>query len=223
MASLSLRWSFGNRKLVKTRTVSFNLPAFRSRDNFVVCPGAEWCAIPCYARQARYMFPDAVRAREHNLAIVRESLPLFERFAVSDLEQLARVDSVRVHDSGDFFSQEYLDAWFRIMRRFERKRFYAYSKSLHLDWLRQPLNFQLVQSFGGKFDAKINRAASHTRIFATHRDRIAAGYCNGNTNDKPAQKGALKIGLVYHGSTKLTEQKVIWLRDKSATADTSGG
>ena len=37
---------------------------------------------------------------------------------------------VRVHDSGDFFSQEYFDAWLEVARGRPRTRFYAYTKSL---------------------------------------------------------------------------------------------
>ena len=52
-AGLTLHWSDGNEKLKRTRVVSFNLPAFRSADGFVVCPGAAGCANVCYARQGR--------------------------------------------------------------------------------------------------------------------------------------------------------------------------
>ena len=209
--SLSLRWSFGNSKLEKTDTVSFNLPAFRAADGSTVCPGADRCASPCYARQGRIMFPAAQAAREHNLAIIRTSLPLFERFAIDDLGRI-RQTSIRVHDSGDFLSQDYLESWCRIMQRFGHKRFYAYTKSLHLDWSAQPLNFNRVQSYGGKYDHLIDPTKPHARIFATKADRKRAGYADGNTTDRPAQNGTIKIGLVYHGSTKLTEQRVIWLR-----------
>lgn len=205
--ALVLRWSFENDKLLKTNTVSFNLPAFESADGFRVCPGAGWCSLLCYARQGRIIIGDAARNREINLAIVRTSLPLFERLAVLDLERIEN-DSIRLHDSGDFFNQEYLDTWFCIIRRFPQKAFYCYSKSLHLDWSRRPANFERSQSAGGKFDALIDYTQSHTRIFASHADRRAAGYVNGNTNDRPAQRGDLKIGLVYHGTRDLTPKLI---------------
>lgn len=204
MPALSLRWSFGNYKLKKTRTVSFNLPALRAADGFVVCPQAGVCASVCYARQGRYMLPEAKHTRELNLAIVRADLALFERLAVSDLERI-RQRIIRVHDSGDFFSQAYLDAWLRVAARFERKRFYCYSKSLHLDWSRRPANFRLVQSMGGKLDGRIDVEAPHTRIFVSHAERRAAGYLDGNRTDRPAIEGRTRIGFVYHGSRQLSE------------------
>lgn len=211
--ALTLHWSFGNHKLKRTRTVSFNLPAFTSADGFRVCPGAGLCAGVCYARQGRYVLPDAIRARELNLAIVRASVPLFERLAIADLERIAQ-RLIRPHDSGDFFSQEYLAAWFRVAAAFPHKRFYCYSKSLHLDWSARPANFRLTQSVGGRFDALIDPAQSHTRIFVSHTERRAAGYVDGNQTDRPAQRGDLRIGLVYHGSKPLTRHMAEQLRTR---------
>lgn len=210
-ASLVLRWSFGVSKLKKTKTVSFGLPAFKSLDGFKVCPGSGFCAEPCYAQQARYTLPDAIRTRETNLAIVRASLPLFERLATHDLERI-KVRSIRLHDSGDFYSQEYLDSWFSIMRQFPAKSFYCYTKSLQLDWTATPINFTRVQSFGGRFDHLIDTSKPHARIFATHADRRRAGYVDGNRDDGPAQRGVIRIGLVYHGTRALTPKLIQIMR-----------
>lgn len=91
---------------------------------------------------------------------------------------------VRIHDSGDFFSQDYLDAWKAIAAAFPSVIFYAYTKSLHLDIeTDKPLNLRITQSLGGKYDERINLERSHSRIFSTDADRIAAGYVDGNVND----------------------------------------
>ncbi len=206
-----LKWSFGNEKLAKLDTVSFNLPAFRSRDGFAVCPKAGTCATYCYARQGRYIMPTVQNAREHNLAIVRGNLADFVQTAIADLADI-RNKTVRVHDSGDFFSQDYLDAWFEIARAYPRKRFYAYTKSLHLDRSNAPSNFQIVQSVGGLLDAEIDTTQSHARVFETHAQRKAAGYVNGNLNDGPAIKGVRAIGLVYHGTKNLKDGQRRYLR-----------
>jgi protein gp88 len=207
---LNLKWSFGNSKLAKLDTVSFNIPAFRSADGFQCCPKAGACATLCYARQGRYILPNVAKAREFNLDIVRNRLPDFIGLATDDLK-LIKNSTVRVHDSGDFFSQEYMDAWFTIAKSFPDKKFYAYTKSLHLDRSRCPKNFQIIQSVGGLMDDQINRRRSHSRIFSSHYQRRKAGYCNGNTNDKPAIDGVIKIGLVYHGVKKLKEGQRRWL------------
>lgn len=211
MPTLHLKWSTGNEKLKKLDTISFNLPAFRSADGFHVCPKAGACATLCYARQGRFMMPAVAATREFNLAVVRGNLDDFVAMASADLARIKN-KIVRVHDSGDFFSQEYMDAWFTLARLHPKKRFYAYTKSLHLDRSRKPRNFQIIQSVGGLLDAQINTRSSHSKIFATVKDRKLAGYVNGNVNDGPAIRGERRIGLVYHGNKHLKDGQVRWLR-----------
>ena len=211
MAKYNLKWSFGNSKLEKLDTVSFNIPAFRSADGFETCPKAGACATMCYARQGRYVMPNVANAREFNLNIVRNDLPGFFRMAVEDLGRIKN-STVRIHDSGDFFSQAYMDSWFDLARAFPDKKFYAYTKSLHLDRAGCPDNLQIVQSVGGLMDKDIDPEQSHSRIFVSHYDRRKAGYVNGNKDDQPAIDGETRIGLVYHGVRNLKEGQKRWLR-----------
>ena len=206
----NLKWSFGNEKLSKLDTVSFNIPAFRSADGFETCPKAGACATLCYARQGHYMMPHVAATREFNLKIVRGDLSTFVFLATEDLLKIKN-KIIRVHDSGDFFSQKYMDAWFFLARSFPDKKFYAYTKSLHLDQSKCPENFQIVQSVGGLLDAEINPEESHSRIFSTHYQRKKAGYVDGNINDKPAIDGVIRIGLVYHGNKNLLPGQKTWL------------
>lgn len=207
----NLKWSTGNTKLKKLDTISFNLPAFRSADGFAVCPKAGACATLCYARQGHYIMPHVAATREFNLAIARKDLNEFGQLLKIDLGKIKN-KIIRVHDSGDFFSQEYLDTWFAAAKEFKKKKFYAYTKSLHLDFSKKPKNFQIIQSVGGLLDAQINRKKSHSRIFESVTARKAAGYVDGNKNDKPAIDGVRKIGLVYHGNKNLKEGQIRWLK-----------
>jgi len=74
---------------------------------------------------------------------------------------------VRIHDSGDFFSEGYLVRWLEIMRARPRTRFYAYTKEVALFRAvvepDPPVNFWWVFSFGGLQDASLDVA----------RDRVA--------------------------------------------------
>ena len=211
MPKLNLKWSFGNSKLAKLDTVSFNIPAFRSADGFETCPKAGACATLCYARQGRYMMPNVAATREFNLSKIRENLSNFTDLVLEDLGKIKN-KIVRVHDSGDFFNQDYMNAWFTVASSFPEKKFYAYTKSLHLDRSRCPENFQIVQSVGGLMDDEINPRESHSRIFESHYQRRKAGYVDGNVNDKPAILGKTRIGLVYHGVKNLKDGQRRWLR-----------
>ena len=37
---------------------------------------------------------------------------------------------IRIHDAGDFFSDDYLAAWLRVIRASARVNFYAYTKEV---------------------------------------------------------------------------------------------
>lgn len=211
---MPIKWTQGNEKLNKPnggvyKIIGFGLPADYSyeRDGvkFNTCPGANACKGVCYAKQGRYLMPNVANARLSNLYASLE--PTFADDAISDLTYHAKrgYNVVRLHDSGDFHSQEYLDAWKKVASALPGMVFYAYTKSLHLDlFTGKPDNFKLVQSLGGVYDARVNLDAPHSRIFSSDVARIAAGYVDGNVNDVPAIEGTTRIGLVYHGVRKLT-------------------
>lgn len=200
-----IKWIKGNAKLKKTGTIGFGIPALKSKSGFKTCPMAGKCAAVCYARQGAYTWPSTINAREFNLEMARRKD--FADLAIDDLGRMRKVKTVRVHDSGDFFNQTYVDAWAKIARAFPGILFYAYTKSLHLDFSDMPENFKITQSEGGKLDDQIDKSKPHSRIFSTDSDRLAAGYIDGNESDRPAMEGEIKIGLVYHGTRNLTDKQ----------------
>jgi hypothetical protein len=62
---------------------------------------------------------------------------------------------VRVHESGDFWTENYMRAWLMVAQERPNQKFYAYTKSLGM-WLNLkdiiPPNFYLTASFGGTLD-----------------------------------------------------------------------
>lgn len=203
-SKLNLKWSRGNARFSDGKTVIFGIPALESKSGFVTCPQAGACAAICYARQGFYRMPNVAEAKEYNLKQTR-NLKTFVPKAIADLQKL-KEPIVRVHDAGDFYSQDYLNAWYEIAKAFPDRFFYAYTKSLHLDlWSNKPKNFRLVQSISGKLDHMIDRRKPHSRIFATRAQRIKAGYVDGDKNgDESVLAGETKIGLEYRGEAKLT-------------------
>lgn len=209
---MQLQWSRDNSKLAKLGTIGFGIPAFASETGFKTCPMAGACAGYCYARQGAYTFPVVKAARESNLRETQNTAS-FTAKAMSDLRNMRKVTTVRVHDSGDFYSQEYLNAWYAIARAFPDIVFYAYTKSLHLDlWSKKPRNFRIIQSVGGVMDDDINTRRPHSRVFPTDYARRQAGYGDGHITDTLAIRGARKIGLVYHGTANLTPAQEKYLR-----------
>ncbi len=211
---MAIKWTKGNEKLNKPNGGAYNIIGFgipadydynRDGVSFNTCPSALACKAVCYAKQGRYKMPNVANARLSNLYASLESN--FVSDAVSDLTYHAKrgINVVRLHDSGDFYSQEYLDAWKKIAQALPDMVFYAYTKSLHLDlYSDKPDNFKLVQSLGGVYDKRVDTSKPHSRIFSSDAARIAADYVDGNVNDVPAIEGVTRIGLVYHGVKKLT-------------------
>ena len=210
---MGIKWTTGNEKLAKEngagyKILGFGIPADynfqRDGVTFNTCPGASACRGVCYAKQGRYLMPNVRDARRRNLdESMKDSFVLD---AVADLGYYARrgYNVVRLHDSGDFYSQEYLDKWAAIAAAVPGMIFYAYTKNLRLTFDALPANLRIVQSLGGLHDNLVNLDRPHSRIFSTVAAREAAGYVDGNTNDVPAIDGVVKIGLVYHGVKKLT-------------------
>jgi hypothetical protein len=117
--------------------------------------------------------------------------------------------AVRIHGSGDFYSQEYLDKWISIAKINPSIRFYCYTKSLHLDWSNLPANFVVIQSMGGNYDHLIDWKRSVARVFESEEmaqfdnDLEMAHGGNafwqvGNADDGLAANGVKLIALIKH-------------------------
>lgn len=156
---LNLKWSFGNAKLKKLGTVAFGIPAFMSSDGFKTCPKAGACAGVCYARQGLYAFPNVKAAKEFNLKAIRDDMAGFVHKAHLDLGKIKQ-KTIRVHDSGDFFSQEYLNAWFYLANFLERKPFTLTRKAY-------TLILQNALQISGLFNQKV--ACLTPRLIMTNR------------------------------------------------------
>lgn len=179
-----------------------NLALIDNELHFMTCPCAKACAAICYARQGAYTWKTTKQARLFNLAL--SFSPCFEAIAIQAIKR-KRAKLVRVHDSGDMYNARYFKAWLNIARAIPEKLFYTYTKSLNLiQWESLPENFKLVQSMGGTLDHSIDESKPLARIFASKEAREKAGFIDGNENDRPAIEGKRRIGLVYHGTRKLT-------------------
>lgn len=205
--------STNNSKLVKTsgkgeyKILSFGIPADYDAiimgERINTCPGAQACRGVCYAKAGFYIMESVVNAKRNNLRA--SVLPSFVSDMVAEINRRRTYNTIRVHDAGDFFNQEYYNKWCDIARALPGHTFYAYTKALHLDiWSNKPQNLRIIQSLGGKYDNLVDLNKPHSRIFSSDDARIAAGYEDGNASDLPAIEGVVCIGLTYHGNRKLT-------------------
>jgi hypothetical protein len=128
----------GNLKLPKT-TAIFNLPSV------ITCLGStKWCRENCYAKKAEKMYPNVLPFRYKCLALTKDVS--FIETINNELKKLNNIDTIRIHESGDFYSQDYLDDWISIMKTNPLLNFYAYTKSYNLDFSEVPKNCNLFYS-----------------------------------------------------------------------------
>lgn len=167
-----LKFGIGNAKLGKG-TAILSLPAGHS------CPFAKDCRscahretgkiqdgqhtqFRCYAANSESLFRNVREGRWNNFEAIKEAK---QSFAIADLicrsipRRRGKTKLVRFHQSGDFFSQVYFDAWLLAARRNPDLTFYGYTKALPF-WVKRlkviPSNFHLVASVGGTHDHLIS-------------------------------------------------------------------
>jgi hypothetical protein len=185
---------------------SFDLPAGYT------CPGAKHCksqAVPttegwkirdgkycqfrCYSASQEVVLPNVRNMRASNLKTIYEARTTEEITGVILHNIPPDCTILRIHASGDFFSQAYFDAWLAIAKARPDILFYAYTKTIKF-WIARKKevsrlsNFRLVASLGGKHDRLAERhrfrtcevvlsyeEADEKRLPIDHDDSIACG------------------------------------------------
>jgi len=181
--------------------------------HFNVCPNAGACAKFCYARNGTYLFPKVRGKHLSNLELVRDD-PLWTAAIAEELTSrkflptgIPRVipglddvthlsprvqtwireggQAVRIHDSGDFFSRDYMLGWVGIANLHPHILFYAYTKEVTLlKSVDLPDNFLVIFSMGGKQDHLIDPDVDrHADVFPDEEAINAAGYMSQHRSD----------------------------------------
>ena len=115
-----------------------------------------------------------------------------------------KAEYIRVHDSGDYYSKEYLNKWLEIARQNPGIRFYSYTNNVTMIKKIKdlPINFDFIFSDSGKQSHLINkRTDRHTKIFSNLESLKKAKYKNTSDYDLYATKwynNTKKVGLIIH-------------------------
>lgn len=220
-----LHLSNGNGKL-SNDTLIFNLPAGKTCPGAMFCKSfavvddngkrsivdGKHTEFRCFAASSEVQYDAVFNNRARNLELIVDAIqngtaPGFS-VGAADLihnsiqqKRTKKTKLVRIHESGDFFSGAYLDAWIEVAQRNPDLKFYCYSKSLQLFYLlKLPENFYLTASYGGKFDYMIDEGyfPRYSKVCMNDADANALGlevdhddsHCFG---DKP-------FALLVHGT-----------------------
>ncbi len=170
----------------------FSLPVLKT------CPQAQDCKKFCYALKGHYnTFKESIK-KAHNNNLEFSKSKQFCHSMVTEIHK-RKIKIIRLHDCGDFYSQEYLKRWALIASFCDNTFFYAYTKSLHLNFenfLSLP-NTKIIQSFGGKLDNRIDKRKPHSMVFDSIETLSNKHYIDCTQSDLLAIKSN-RIGLILH-------------------------
>ena len=114
----------------------------------------------CFSASQEVQYTNVYNSRKHNFDLLRK-LSCGEMVDMINQSLPTNAGIVRIHVAGDFFSQQYLDAWYIVALRNPNILFYAYTKSLRF-WVGgisefpEIWNFVLTASYGGRDDHMID-------------------------------------------------------------------
>lgn len=200
---------------------NWSIPAFAVKltdgRNVKVCPNAGACAGVCYARNGTYNFSNVKGRHIANLEYIIDDLPGWTAQMLAEVSTPKMTGKyIRIHDAGDFFSEEYLNAWLEIARQVPQVTFYCYTKEVSL-FKRVvepncPDNFRYLYSMGGLEDHLINLETDrHAEVFPDEAAILDAGYESQDASDLlaitlPSNKIGIPANNIPHFNKKLARR-----------------
>lgn len=219
-----LSFTTGNTKLQKMGTVGFSLPAGYT------CPFAKVCKsiahkkggkfksgksikdygdIRCYAASREVMYPNLRKKRWRNFDLLKQAgsaegmAELIIKSIKFHEQNNPPIRTLRIHDSGDFYDQNYFDAWIHTVEKFPRILFYAYTKALPL-WQKRkgeiPKNLRLIASEGGTHDHLIGKEGFRKAVIVKDQGEAIEKRLNIDIDDFLAAFGDRDFALLLHGT-----------------------
>jgi len=165
-----LFFGMGNAKLSKA-IATFSLPAG------FTCPFAYKClsktnkftgkltegkntCFRCYSAVEESVFKSVRESRWKNFELLKQTKGIRNKVELIQRSLPLGIGVVRVHASGDYYSEEYFLAWLNVALNNPLTVFYSYTKALPF-WVKYkkhiPPNFRLTASVGGTHDYLIKK------------------------------------------------------------------
>jgi hypothetical protein len=166
----------------------------------ITCPSkTPLCETFCYAKKAEIAYPQVMPSRMRNLWASQQ-----DEFVDWMTEAISKIKSkfIRVHESGDFYDNQYKKKWFEIMRRFPNIKFLAYTKNCSWSWNDIPPNLILRCSIWPDTKAK-NKKSDLIKAYAydPYGVKMPSYSFNGGAVECPALKNK---------SIKCSDCKMCW-------------
>jgi len=107
-----------------------NIPTFSLPAETTCSNSTNLCRKFCYAKKAERMYPATLPSRQKNFKESKEW-----KFIGDVVKYIIKhnIKYLRIHESGDFYSQQYLDKWCYIATLCRDTKFLAYTQMYNLD------------------------------------------------------------------------------------------
>jgi len=136
----------GNTKI--GRIWNFSVPAAETMidgERFITCPGrSRWCMEKCYAKKGKFEF--GVAKRRHHENLLETFKPDFPSILMETCGEMLtpgckprKIKYMRVHVAGDFYDEEYIRKWIKIVKESPEWRFWGTTRSWRIPKLRDAL------------------------------------------------------------------------------------
>ena len=219
METLLLKLGVGNAKLTNDVGI-FDIPASWT------CPFAKDCGdkvdpktgkliknpnakFRCFAATSELISKAARNKRWHNFNLIKDckTSEKMAELIINSINgnKLTKIaPKMRIHSSGDFYSQTYFDAWVLVAKAMPEKIFYAYTKSLTF-WVARvneiPENLNLTASKGGKNDFLIEtHNLKNVEIVYSFEEAIEKNLEIDHDDSHCYNKEVKKFALLIHGT-----------------------
>ena len=183
----------------------------------------------CFSANQEMQYDEVRKNRWHNSDLLKmangyiEMADLIER----SLEYFFGINGiceyVRIHESGDFYSEEYFKAWMEVSKRMPDTKFYAYTKAVNYvkkyksDIDKLP-NFTLTLSYGGKQDDEIDEIdIKNVKVMDSPEEIFEAGLLLDLDDTLSKIKGGKEnnFALLVHGTQEKGKKSKIKLRNET--------
>ena len=159
----------------------------------------------CYATTAEAMFPNIRKSRWNNLELIKQAGTVIGMASLIErsLAGKKKIKLVRFHQSGDFFSQVYFDAWLTVAKWHPEFTFYGYTKALPYLVARLndiPTNFKIVASRGGSHDHLIEKHGLRSVRVVYSQQAAAARGLKIDHDDSLVYNYDKDFAIVIHGT-----------------------
>ena len=208
-----LRFVFGNNKLSRN-IATFSLPAGHS------CPFALDCLskanrltgkvtdgkdtkFRCFAAMAEAAFTSVRKLRWQNLELLRKAGNIEKMTELIQTSIPFGTTIIRIHASGDFYTERYFLAWLNVAYNYPAIVFYGYTKAVsylvkYKDII--PSNFRITASKGGKHDHLIKEHNLKYAEVVFSKEQADAMGLELDDDDSHAIKFTKSFALLLHGT-----------------------